>query len=976
MAELQRLVEQTAQELIAKRHIPRATYRVQFNAQFTFKDAEALIPYLHDLGISDVYASPILKAFPGSNHGYDICDHSQLNPELGTHADFDRFSAALQARDMWLIVDVVPNHMGIAENCNAWWNDVLENGRSSAYANYFDIDWTPVKPELVGKVLIPILGDQYGQVLEAGQIQLAYQEGAFCLRYGAHELPLAPGTYSLILEPPAAALTALLGATAEPVIELQSILTAINYLPGRSEVDAAKITERMREKEVIKRRIAALYSTTPEVQTAFSDTISRLNGVVGDPHSFDQLDDLISAQPYRMAYWRVAAEEINYRRFFDINTMAAIRVELPEVFDDTHALIFELVAKGQVSGLRIDHPDGLWNPPEYFRRLQERYITEMVLRQDSALDRADVETAVSAWFAAYQADQSEVRDYPLYVVVEKILSEKEPLPRNWAVYGTTGYDFMNLVNGVFVDSRAEAAMTEIYGGFAGSTRPFADMEGDSKRKIMQEALSSEVNSLAHQLERLSEQNRHTRDFTLNGLRHALREIMASLSIYRTYINTDDDVAERDRHFLDEAVRDAKRRNPGVFASVFDFIRDTLLLRISEEYDDDLVRFVMRFQQITSPVMAKSIEDTLFYVYNRLVSLNEVGGSPANYGLSLEELHAQNIKRCKLWRYAMLSTSTHDTKRSADVRARLNVLSEIPREWERMLAEWRALNADDKIDGLPDANDEYLLYQSLIGAWPQALTSADDWQTFCERMCAYMAKATKEAKVHTSWTNADEAYDAALRDFVVAVLRDGEASPFVQAFLPFQRRVAYFGWFNTLSQELLKLTCPGVPDTYRGTESWDFSLVDPDNRRPVDYDRYRTILNEVKQLGVPSADLVHDVRIKLFIVQAVLNFRREHPGYFGESDYEPIAVEGAKADHVIAFRRIYQGKGILVIVPRLLVGLTDGQERPPTGDVWGDTRITVEGGSYRNVFTGEMIDGGQVVLSQALRYFPIGLFEPS
>lgn len=971
--DIQALVDQTARELIARRHIPRATYRAQFNGKFTFRDAEALIPYLHELGISDIYASPILKAFPGSTHGYDICDHNQLNPELGTPEDFDRLVAALHERGMHLIVDVVPNHMGIAESCNAWWNDVLENGISSTYARYFDIDWTPVKPELANKVLIPILGDQYGQALEAGQITLAYRDGAFCLIYGGHELPIAPGTYALILRHPAARLTELLGADNEAVIELQSILTAISYLPGRTETDPARIAERMREKEVIKRRIAALVNGSPEAQTAFEVTVTRFNGAIGEPRSFDLLDELIAAQSYRMAYWRVAAEEINYRRFFDINTMAAIRVELPEVFNDTHQLIFDLIAEGKISGLRVDHPDGLWNPPQYFRRLQERRVTDQVMRREAALDRAEVEVAVSAWFDEREGEYAQdERQYPLYVVVEKILSETEPLPRNWAVYGTTGYDFMNLVNGLFVDAAAEAAMTSAYADFTGIHRRFATMEADSKRKIMSESLSSEINSLAHQLERLSEQNRHTRDFTLNGLRHALREVMAALSIYRTYVSPNDDVTERDRRFIDEAIRDAKRRNPGVFGAVFDFARETLLLRNRDAYSDELIGFVMRFQQVSSPVMAKSIEDTLFYVYNRLTSLNEVGGSPAVYGVMPEEFHAQNIKRCKQWAYAMLSTATHDTKRSGDTRARINVLSEIPDEWAAQIVRWRDLNAGYKRDDMPSANDEYLLYQTIIGALPPAINGADEWRSFCERIVAYMAKATKEAKVHTSWTNADADYDAAVSDFVAALLKDGEATPFVQAMLPFQRRVAYFGRFNSLSQELLKLTCPGVPDTYRGTENWDFSLVDPDNRRPVDYREYRALLDAITREGaVPAVD---DARIKLFVARTALNFRRDHPEYFVESDYDPLAAVGAKAKHVIAFRRMRGDHGILVIVPRLVVGLTDGAEIPPVGGAWGDTRLEVEG-TYRNVFTGEIVGGGEVVISNALGYFPVGLFEP-
>lgn len=972
MLDIEKLVDQTARDLIAQRHIPRATYRVQFNSAFTFRDAQVLIPYLHQLGISDLYGSPILKAFPGSTHGYDICDHSQLNPELGTREDFDQLVETLHAHGMKLIVDVVPNHMGIAESCNAWWNDVLENGPSSTYARYFDIDWSPIKPELANKVLIPILGDQYGNVLEDAQIKLTYGDGAFCLRYGGHQLPIAPGTYTHILQHAVGRLTETMGESADAVIELRSILTALGYLPGRTETDPAKIAERMREKEVIKRRIAALYNASPEIQTALDDTITHFNGQAGDAHSFDLLDALIDAQPYRMAFWRVAAEEINYRRFFDINTMAALRVELPEVFDDTHRLIFELIANGQISGLRIDHPDGLWNPPEYFRRLQTRYVTEIVLQRGEGLERGAVEQAVSAWFDA-RGDSDE---HPLYVVVEKILSEKEPLPRTWAVYGTTGYDFMNSVNGVFVDAAAEGEMTHVYGDFTGMHTAFNDMEAESKQKIMRESLSSEINSLAHQLERLSEQNRHTRDFTLNGLTYALREVMASLAIYRTYIHAPGDVSERDVRFVVEAVRDAQRHNPRLSPTIFDFLRDSLLLRNADDFNEVLIRFVMRFQQITSPVMAKSIEDTLFYVYNRLVSLNEVGGSPANYGVTLDDFHAQNIKRARQWGCSMLATSTHDTKRSADVRARLNVLSEMPHEWGEMLRRWRDLNARHKRDGFPDANDEYLLYQTLIGAFPTRMNGADDWRILCERIGAYMAKATKEAKVHTSWTNADEAYDTAVSEFVAALLKDGDATPFMEAFLPFQRRIAFYGRFNALSQELLKLTCPGVPDTYRGSEGWDFSLVDPDNRRPVDYDRLHAMLDEV-QRGAITPEMVEnaaDGRLKLALIQRTLGFRRDFPDYFAGAGYEPIAAQGEKAAHALAFRRTNAGNGILVIVPRLLVGLTDGVERPPTGAVWGDTRLAIEG-TYRSIFTGEIIGGGEVVISKALGYCPVGLFEP-
>ncbi|MBE2267876.1 MAG: malto-oligosyltrehalose synthase [Anaerolinea sp.] len=966
-------VDQTARTLIARRHIPRTTYRVQFNANFTFKDAEALVPYLHELGISDLYASPILKAFPGSLHGYDICDHSQLNPELGTRADFDQLVEALHAHDMHLIVDVVPNHMGIAESCNAWWNDVLENGPSSPYARYFDIDWQPVKPELADKVLIPILGDQYGRVLEDGQIKLVYREGAFSLHYGAHDLPLAPGTYAQILESCVSALESRLDTGSETLMELQSILTAVGYLPSRTETDPVKVDERRREKEVIKRRIAALYTGSSEAQTAIDAAISRINGTIGDPASFDLLDSLIEAQPYRMAYWRVAAEEINYRRFFDINTMAALRVELPEVFDDTHRLIFELIAEGKISGLRVDHPDGLWNPPEYFRRLQERILVDAVMREAGEdATREAVELAVSTWWDQRGAAQDE-RQHPLYVVVEKILSETEPLPRDWAVYGTTGYDFMNLVNGVLVDRDAEREMTALYQRFTGVQTAFAEMEPDAKRLTMDNSLSSEINSLAHQLERLTETYRHTRDFTLNGLRLALREVMAALSIYRTYSSEADTVTERDVRYVEEAIRTAKRRNPNISASVFDFVRDTLLLRNLDRFPeaDQLRRFVMRFQQITSPVMAKSIEDTLFYVYNRLVSLNEVGGSPANFGISVDDFHAQNMRRCREWGYSMLATSTHDTKRGGDVRARINVLSEIPREWGDAVEGWRSLNAGYKLDGMPDANDEYLIYQTLIGA----CDVQEDLNTIRDRITGYMAKATKEAKVHTSWTNPDPDYDAAVSSFITAILAEG--SPFLEQFRPFQRRIAYFGRWNSLSQELLKLTSPGVPDTYRGTEGWDFSLVDPDNRRPVDYARYRSLLESLHG-AINYSELVavaDDDRLKLAVVKTALNFRRDHPEYFVESDYVPLVTFGAKARHVVAFERVHDGNSVLVIAPRLPLTLTGGLEVPPLGDVWGDTGVLLASErAYRSVFTGETLKAGQVALADALRYVPVGLFE--
>ncbi len=984
------LVADAAAKIVSARRIPRATYRLQFNKGFTFSDAEALVPYLDALGISEVYASPILKASPGSMHGYDICDPRELNPELGTPEDFARLCDALKARDMGLIMDIVPNHMGISDPCNVWWMDVLENGMSSPYAHYFDIDWNPVKPELRGKVLLPILEDQYGNVLESGKLALIYDGGAFFLTYADHVLPVAPETYSMILDLPVSYLVMQLGEASEQVLELQSILTALKYLPEQTTDDPERQTERERETAIIKRRIGALYDDNDEVRRALDDVLARFNATdySDDPQNYDHLHALIDVQNYRLAFWRVAAEEINYRRFFDINTMAAIRVELPEVFEATHAFIFELLATGKVTALRIDHPDGLWNPPEYFRKLQEQYVAHAITAELdgelSANERSELERAVTDWFdAQYRADGKFT--WGLYVVAEKILSETEPLPLDWAVYGTTGYDFMNLVNSLFVDNALEDQLSAIFTNFTGRAATFSQLEYNSKRLTMQNALASEINALARRLERLSEANRHTRDFTLNGLLYALREVIACLSIYRTYTDGVDSVSPRDAQFVEAAVHDAKQRNPRVASTVFDFIRDTLLLRNLDQFPDhqrDLIDFTMRFQQITGPVMAKSVEDTLFYVYNRLVSVNEVGGSPAVFGITPQEFADENMKRCRLWSAAMLATSTHDTKRSEDVRARLNVLSELPAAWGEALQTWSRINAEHKVmldsGPAPSANDEYLLYQTLLGTYPFEM---EDAETYCERIVDYMSKATKEAKVVTSWTNVNQAYDEAVAAFVRAILT---SASFLEAFAPLQKQIAFFGKFNGLAQTLLKLTCPGIPDTYRGTEVWDFSLVDPDNRRPVDYDHLQALLTKIESHSGERAELAvellaqpDDGCIKLYTIKRALDLRCDYADLFIDAPYQPIAVVGAHEDRVCAFMRVYDHVGVLVVVPRLIAGLTQGALQAPIGAVWGDTRLMfdgIAGETLHNLFTDEMLTcDGEVALAALLKRFPVGLF---
>jgi (1->4)-alpha-D-glucan 1-alpha-D-glucosylmutase len=675
-----------------------------------------VVTYLRDLGVSDCYSSPVLKAKPGSPHGYDICDHGRLNPELGGEEGFEAFAGALREAGMGLVLDTVPNHMGIAHPSNGWWMDVLENGPTSIYASYFDIDWRPVNPALENKVLLPFLGDQYGAVLEGGQIRLAYDNGAFFLHYFDFKWPVAPRAYALVLGDRLEELSARLGAEHDHVLELRSILTALNYLPTRPDLPPEKMIERNREKEVIKRRIAALAGASPEVRAAIDSTVRAFNGSVGDGRSFDRLDELLGLQAYRPAYWRVATEEINYRRFFDINELAAIRTELPEVFAATHQLLFRLLAEGKVTGLRIDHPDGLRDPTSYFLRLQENYL----LHRARALggpgrNWQGLEEAVRERLAGCvaRAEEGPV-GWPLYVVAEKILGENEPLPHDWAVDGTTGYDFLNAVNGLFVDRSHAEAFTALYHQFTGKRFDFGAMLISTQRLILRESMTSELNALGHELDRISERNRRYRDFTLNSLTLGIREVIAGLVIYRTYISDPErGVALRDRRFIEEAVETARDENPRVASSVLDFIRDTLLLRnlgdFREEDRPRVLNWVLKFQQLTGPVLAKALEDTVFYQYNRLASLNEVGGHPERFGVTVAEFHRENLERAALWPHAMLATSTHDTKRSEDVRARIDVLSEVPEEWELALKRWAHLNAAKK--GIvenrpsPDRNDE-------------------------------------------------------------------------------------------------------------------------------------------------------------------------------------------------------------------------------------------------------------------------------
>ena len=990
----------------ALRRTRRATYRLQLGGALGFGAVGDLGPYLQALGVSDVYLSPCFRCGPGSSHGYDVTDHNTFNPELGSAADFDRMAALLAERGLGLVLDVVPNHMGIAGDSNSWWLDVLENGPASPRADFFDIDWAPVKPELRDRVLLPVLPDQYGRVLESQQLQLEFSDGAFHLRYAGSHLPIAPDSYAQILAEHLDRLAERIGPDDAALQELRSVLTALEHLPGRTETDPHRLEERQREKEIVKRRLAALAKESPEIREHVEETVRRFNGVLGDRGSFDALDRLLAAQTYRLADWRVAGDEVNYRRFFDVNHLAAIRMEERPVFDATHELVLRLVGEGKVTGLRIDHPDGLYAPGEYFRRLQERALVGTARRLLPDLTPVDAE-AVGALYrtrAGEQAAAEEAR--PLWIAAEKILGGGERLPEWWVVAGTTGYDFLASVNGLLVDGATSRQMTALYARMVGGGPPaMADHTYTAKRLIMQVSMASEIIQLGHHLDRMSERDRLTRDFTLASLVRAIREVIAAFPVYRAYVGDDGvEPSPRDRGYIDAAVAEAKRRNPTVSVSVFDFLRDVLLARPSSDGgpDDSAARrhFAMRFQQTTGPVTAKGVEDTAFYVYNRLVSLNEVGGDPARYGEPVAAFHEQNARRLERWPESLLATSTHDTKRAEDVRARIDVLSEVPAAWAAEVRHWRAIARRHRreVDGqlAPDPNDEYLLYQTLVGAWP-ARAEDEALEVTRARIGAYMEKATKEAKQRTSWINPSSGYDAAVQAFVTGLLApDG---PFIAAFRPFQRMVAGHGAVNSLAQTVLKITAPGIPDFYQGTELWDLSLVDPDNRRPVDFARRRAVLDELRgrlpaedgigtDLTSLCAELLEywtDGRVKLYLTHRALTLRLRYARLFASGAYRPLDPVGRRAEHVVALARVAESDVVITAAPRLtakLAGGLTGRVLPdPAG--WDDTGLSLAddlGGVYRDRLTGltvtpERRDGRLILpIAALLGHFPVALLE--
>ena len=953
-------------------HVPVATYRLQLNHTFTFGDATALIPYLAALGVSHVYCSPYLRARPGSLHGYDIVDHSMLNPEIGSRADFDVFVATLDAHRMGHLCDVVPNHVGVMGSDNRWWMDVLENGRASVFADYFDIDWEPADRALSGRVVVPVLGDSYGLVLERGELELLFEAeaGSFAIRYHEHRFPVDPSTWASLLDDlPGRCREALPPVESAAISEL---VVALRGLPARTERAVEALALRRERVAAAKAALRHVARSCRAVVEAIKDRVAEMNGMPGQPPSFEALHALLEAQAFRLVHWRVAADEINYRRFFDVNDLAALRMENADVFDATHGFILGLAGAGRIHGLRIDHPDGLHDPGGYVRRLQTCYRR----------------------YAAETRSQAEEDIRPLYVVLEKISASHERLPEDWPVSGTTGYRFANVVNGLFVAGRAKARLDRTWRAFVGAEAlDFGTTALRSKLAIMRGPLAAELTMVTNRAFRIARSDRHTRDFTFNTLREAIEEVVAHFPVYRTYV-AENGASIQDRRYIEWAIARARRASRTADPGVFDFMRALMLAtpapHVAEERRADYRAFAMRFQQFTAPVTAKGVEDTAFYRFNRLVSLNDVGSDPDQFGTTVRAFHRASQDRAVSWPATMLATSTHDNKRSGDVRARIDVISELPAVWRLAVRRWSRLNRGRKreVDGsdAPSRNDEYLLYQTLIGTFPgdpiDDLALAD----YARRIRDYMLKAAREAKVHTSWLSTQADYEDALAAFVAVLLAPGGRNLFLDDLRQQIGPFAWFGRLNSLSMAVLKFASPGVPDIYQGTELIDLRLVDPDNRDPVDFALRRNVLREFESLATESSEAIAraipswfatlgDGRAKLWITYRLLRFRVLHRELMATQDYVPVKTTGARAEHVVAFARRNGASGIIAAAGRLFASLQPETGSLPLGtQAWGDTTLDLDflpsGAALTDLLTGERHDGAhRMPVSRIFRHFP-------
>ena len=878
----------------------RATYRVQLRSEFGFEAASARAGYLSALGISDLYCSPILQAAAGSTHGYDVVDHSRLSVDLGGDPGFRRLAETLQRRGMGLTVDIVPNHMAIDGRANRWWWDILENGPSSLYASYFDIDWPGDSSRHEPTVLVPVLGDRYGRVLDNHDVRLSRDGGTFSVSYFDHELPLSPRT-----------LDTLLGRAADAAGSeaLKAVASDFGALPHAAMTDPTTVAVRHEQKERLRDRLAALLESEPELAAAVDREVAALD------RDADEMDRLLRRQNFRLAYWRTAREELDYRRFFNIETLVGLRVEEPQVFADTHETIGRLVRDGVVQGLRVDHVDGLRDPEGYLQSLRR--------------------LAPSA-----------------YVAVEKIVERDESLPREWPVEGTTGYDFVSRVANVLVDRSGEELMTSCYTRLTNEPTVYSEVVRAAKTQIMTDELGPEVDRLTRLLHSICEGHRQQRDRTRREVQEALKAVLTGFPVYRTYVSPDRARRGSDERFVAEAVRAAKDMAPQSDADLIGFIGELLLL---EHPGGAETEFAQTFPQLSAPVMAKGAEDTAFYRYNRLVSLNEVGGDPAVFGRPLADFHAATADSAHRHPHGMLALSTHDTKRSPDVRARINLLSELPEYWEEAVTTW--LGVTDHHAGAqgPDFNARYLLFQTLVGTWPIET----------DRLTAYMDKAAKEAKVHTSWTDPNPDYDYQLRKFIEGTVGDEEFIRQMQGFMA-RQRIVELGRAGALAQQTLLLTCPGVPDIYQGTETWDNSLVDPDNRRPVDYDRLAADLAATSGWPADGLAATYDhaahARAKVWLTARLLGHRRARPELYDTATYEPLPVSGDKADHLVAFTR---GR-LVVLVGRHLWKL---------GGDWGATTVELPAGRWQPVVGGgSPRGGGDADVGRFLGHGPVAVLE--
>ncbi len=945
---------------LGQAELPCATYRVQLSNRFRFAEARGLADYLARLGVSHFYSSPLLRAKRGSLHCYDVVEHDQLNPELGTMKEFMAFARELARNDLRLLLDIVPNHVSASDE-NSLWMSVLEYGPYSGYAEFFDIRWSQEE-----KVVLPILADEFDRVLGTDDLEVQYEAetASFLLLVSRGVfVPLTPRSYADILQ---LAREGEIPLPGKEVRGLDSLVKGFNGMPGPSAAPAVS-EDPVAQLEALRRRLRSLCTRYPMLLEAIGAALGKIN----DKRGGALMSSILASQFFRLTFWRNAPREINYRRFLNLNDYVAIREEDDSVFDESHALIMDLTSRGYIGGLRVDHPDGLSDPRLYFHRLK------------TAANRS--------------VRSSDAKDAPVYIVAEKILRKGEPLQKDWEVQGTTGYDFLNLLNSLYVLSANERDFDKIHSEFTGRKSTFEEVSRGARRAVIERTMSADLHYLSGLLAAVAREAPRYRALGQEALAEAIAEVASCLPIYRTYLSPQrPSLTEYERRQVTTAISRAKKREKPPDPMALELVGKTF--RPSPRLRKQSMRFVMSFQQFTPAVIVKGTEDTALYRFNRLVSLNEVGGEPTEFGTSVGAFHDANLSRRRQWPLSMLATSTHDTKRGEDLRGRINVLSEMPEVWRSALSRWSAMNRDSKsiLNGepVPNTDDEYLLYQTLLGAWP---LEGSELSGFVERVVAYMVKASKESNRRTSWVFPSQGYDYALERFVRSLLRDGE-NPFLSDFLELQARVSRFGILNSLSQLLLKLTSPGVPDVYQGTEVWDFSLVDPDNRRPVDFQRRWIMLDELEREARAAArkatglldlasrlvDHPEDGRVKMFVMSKALSHRRAHPGLYTRGDYIPVACEGPRKQHVCAFLRKEKGQSALVIAPRFFAVL--GAERWPLTDprsVWGATKLHIPRGlptSYTNLLTGERADAtgrGEnrwLELDRILGRFPIALLE--